>query len=210
VSTDPAVGELILVRHASTDWSGRRYCGRTDVLLNAAGAAAADRLGSLLARESVPAVNVVTSPLRRARQTADAILAALSAATLQVDDRWAETDFGIAEGLTYGELEVVAPDVARQLAAGVFAVDWPDGEPASAFADRVLAGLDDVADDPLPTVVVTHGGPLRLAIAAILGQDPGRTAPPEPGELWRVPARRLATPRQTRTGDRRNSQSPAR
>ena len=31
--------EIVLVRHASTDWSGRRYCGRSDPPLNEAGQA---------------------------------------------------------------------------------------------------------------------------------------------------------------------------
>lgn len=44
-----------LVRHASTAWSGQRWCGRTDLPLSQAGREEAERLAGRLA-EVLPAV----------------------------------------------------------------------------------------------------------------------------------------------------------
>jgi broad specificity phosphatase PhoE len=187
--------DLLLVRHAETDWSGRRYCGRTDLPLNGAGVAAARSLAARLADElagepaSSPALPlcILSSPLRRARQTAEALLEALPGADLRIDDRWSETDFGDAEGLTYAELSDAWPDLAARLATGSFGVDWPGGESAIVFSARVAAAFHDLADSDLPTIVVSHGGPLRLAIALATDRDPGAVIAPEPGQAWRRP-----------------------
>ena len=187
--------ELYLVRHAETDWSGRRYCGRTDLPLNAAGLAAARTLATRLVEDlageaadgPTAGLRIVASPLRRARQTAEALLEAFPGANLQIDDRWSEADFGDAEGLTYQEIGHNWPDLAGRLAAGSMTVDWPAGETATDFANRVSAAFDDVANDEVPTIVVSHGGPLRLAIALATGRDPGEVTAPEPGHAWRRP-----------------------
>lgn len=188
--------ELLFVRHAETDWSGRRYCGRTDLPLNPAGVAAARSLAVRLADELsheaasslVTRLRIVSSPLRRARQTADAILEALPGADLRIDGRWSEVDFGDVEGLTYQDLSRTWPDLAAGLANGLIGVDWPGGEPANNFDARVTAAFHDVADGDGTTIVVSHGGPLRLAIALATGLDPAEVTAPEPGQAWRRPA----------------------
>lgn len=187
--------ELLLVRHAATDWSGRRYCGRTDLPLNRAGIAAAGTLAARLAVDLghvsssgvTPDIRVVSSPLLRARQTAEPLLDVLPGADLRIDDRWAEVDFGAAEGLTFDELGGAWPDLAIRLLAGSFAEDWPGGETAIAFTARVGAAYQDLADSARPTIVVAHGGPLRLAIALATGRDPSEVTAPEPGHVWRLP-----------------------
>jgi len=176
------------VRHAATDWSGRRYCGRTDLPLSADGMTSARFLAHELAASVEPGLTVVSSPLRRARQTAEAILNAIPGSTLAIDSRWSETDFGIAEGLTYDELQQVAPDIAKRLVDGAFDVDWPGGEGATALAARVGAAFHDVVMRATPTVIVSHGGPLTIAMAIATGQDPSHVVAPEPGRIWRLPA----------------------
>ncbi len=167
-----------------------RYCGSTDLSLSPAGLASARRLARQLATSVRPGTLFVSSPLRRARQTAEVLLEGVPGATLRFDDRWSETDFGVAEGLTHDELAQIAPDIATRLAAGVFGIDWPGGEPAAALAARVDAALRDLVSRPTGTVVVSHGGPLRIAIAIATGRDPGDVAAPDPGHVWRLPARR--------------------
>ena len=44
---------------------------------------------------------------------------------------------GIAEGRTFAELERIAPDLARALADGDAAIDWPGGETSASLAERV-------------------------------------------------------------------------
>jgi alpha-ribazole phosphatase len=117
-------------------------------------------------------------------QTARAIAAALGTPSIDLDDRWAETDFGLAEGLAFDELALAAPDLARRLTAGDTDVDWPDGERAASLRDRVEAAWRDVTSHDRAAVVVTHGGPMRVAIALETGHSPASVAIPEPGGIW--------------------------
>jgi broad specificity phosphatase PhoE len=178
------VDELILVRHAETAWSGTRFCGRTDLPLSDLGKATAERLGRELARSLSATIRIVASPRLRARQTAAAIVAAGIADGYVVDDRWAETDFGAAEGLTWGELERALPDVAARLLRGDTIVDWPGGETAAALRARVHAAWHDLIEQPESVVVVSHGGPLRVAIALATKVAPVSVAVPLPGAVW--------------------------
>jgi broad specificity phosphatase PhoE len=180
------VAEPFLVRHAPTAWTGRRYCGRSDPPLTTAGREAAGRLGARLA-ETLPAgMAIVTSPSLRARQTASAIGARLAPSSIEIDERWAEVDFGIAEGLTYDELDRVAPEIAARLLAGDAEIDWPGGELAASLVARVRAAWRDLQDRAAPTVVVSHGGPLRVAIAIATGLDPRLVRVPEPATVWHL------------------------
>jgi broad specificity phosphatase PhoE len=162
---------IVLVRHASTAWSGVRYCGRSDPPLSAAGVAEARRLARSLAVELPEGARVVSSPSRRATATASAIAEAAGLARPSTDERWHEADLGLAEGRTFDELAVIAPDLAAALAAGELAIDWPEGETHAALADRVAAALAELVDDGRPTVVVTHAGPFMHA-RAIAEQRP--------------------------------------
>ena len=137
---------VILVRHASTAWTGHRYCGRSDPPLDAAGRAAAERLAHDLAADLAPGTRIVSSPLVRALATAEAIARAAGIGPVLVDGRWRETDVGTAEGRTFEELAVLEPELAARLAAGDPAIDWPGGETASALRDRVQRGMGGAAD----------------------------------------------------------------
>ena len=183
------MAEFLLVRHAATSWTGRRYCGRSDPPLSDAGSAAAARLAAELASSLPRGIRIVSSPLLRARQTAAAIAAVVPGAAIDIDDRWSETDFGIAEGLTYAELARVAPNIAAGLAQGQAGIDWPGGEPPAALAARVEAAWRDLAGSGAPALVVSHGGPLRIAIARATNREPGDVTVPEPGSVWRLPNR---------------------
>jgi len=180
------VPELILVRHAPTSWSGRRFCGRGDPALNRAGLTIARRLAKDLASALTPDCRIVSSPLRRARQTAEAIARVIPDARVELDDRWTEADFGIAEGVTFDELAVVAPGLTDQLGRGEVAIDWPGGEAASSLAGRVMAAWRDLIEQPTPTIVVSHAGPLRIAIALATNEPLESVALPRPGAVIRL------------------------
>lgn len=173
-ATPAVAGTVWIVRHAATDWTGRRWCGRSDPDLNEVGRDQARRLAAELATElgetelRTTAI-VLTSPLRRATQTADEIARSL-AATVRIEDALAEVDFGAADGLTWDDVEEREPALAAALLAGLHP-DWPGGETAAAVAHRaslaaeVITGI--VARGPL--VVVSHGGLLQALGALIRG-----------------------------------------
>ena len=177
---------VILVRHASTAWTGHRYCGRSDPPLDAAGRAAAERLAHDLAADLPPGTRIVSSPLVRALATAEAIARAAGSGPVLVDGRWRETDVGTAEGRTFEELSVLEPELAARLAAGDPAIDWPGGETASALRDRVQEAWAALLTDRRPLVIVSHAGPLRLAIALGTGSAPETVAFPAAGTAVRI------------------------
>jgi probable phosphoglycerate mutase len=180
------VAEIVLVRHAPTTWSGRRYCGRSDPPLNAEGRRAATILADELAALFLPEPRVVSSPALRARQTAVAIGAAINQPQLEIDPRWQEVDFGIAEGCTFDELVALAPDVATRILAGEVALDWPGGETAVDFEARVLDALASAAVDGT-MIVVTHAGPIRLVLARATGRRAPDIEVPAPASIVRLP-----------------------
>jgi broad specificity phosphatase PhoE len=164
------VVDIVLVRHAATAWSGRRYCGVSDPPLSRPGRAAAARLGRELAAGLAPATRIVSSPSRRAVATANAIAAAGVDVGVVIDERWREADVGIAEGRTFEELHAVAPEIADALARGELAIDWPGGETHASLAARVADAWRDVVAAGRPAVVVTHAGPLMHAVAIATGR----------------------------------------
>jgi probable phosphoglycerate mutase len=95
-------GSLLLLRHGETAWTReRRVIGRQPVPLSEAGRSQSRAAAGML--QSFAPRQVVTSPLARARETAEIVAAAL-ACPLAVDDDLAELDFGRWEGRTYDEL----------------------------------------------------------------------------------------------------------
>jgi len=128
---------LYLVRHGETEWSlSGRHTSRTDLPLTAKGADAARELAPWL--HGVPFAHVLTSPLRRARQTCE--LAGLGAAAETASDL-SEWDYGDYEGLRSADIRKRRPDW------DVFRDGCPHGETpqqVSDRADRLIAGLHGV------------------------------------------------------------------
>ncbi len=181
---------IVLVRHASTAWSGVRYCGRSDPPLSSIGVAEALQLAASLAEDLAPGTRVLSSPSRRATATAAAVVEAAGLKSAAIDDRWCEADLGIAEGRRFDELTVIAPDLAAALAAGELGIDWPAGETHAALADRVAAAWADLVADGRPTVVVTHAGPFMhaRAIAERRPTSPDDLVAPAVAHRLEVPA----------------------
>ena len=151
--------ELLLARHGETDWNlGRRVQGHTDIPLNAAGLAQATALADLLAHE--PLTGVFSSDLSRALTTATAV-AERHGLEVTVDARLREKNFGTWEGLTDVEIAERFPAAQRG--------QWGDGETTEEVAVRVMGVLDSIRElHPQGSVlVVSHGGPLRAALAAL-------------------------------------------
>jgi broad specificity phosphatase PhoE/ribonuclease HI len=166
-SADPTV--TLLLRHGETPLSvERRFAGRGDAPLTATGrrqaAAAAKRLA---ARGGIDAI--ISSPLQRARRTAE-LAAEATGAPLTVDEDLAETDFGELEGLTFAEASQRWPDETTAW-LGSADVAPPGGESLATVARRVLGALDRLlAAHPRGTVVlVSHVTPIKtLACRAML------------------------------------------
>lgn len=182
--------DVVFVRHASTSWTGRRYCGRSDPPLDAAGLAAAGSLAAALAPTLAPDVLIVTSPALRARETAAALAAAVGFDEVEVDERWREADFGIAEGRTFDEVAALEPHLADALARGVTDIDWPGGETAAELGSRIAAAWTALVRRARPALVVSHAGAIRHAVALARSVPADTLGVLEPATAVRVEVRR--------------------
>lgn len=143
---------LYLMRHGEPVLAGTML-GRTDCAVTPAGIAACRAQAGDLA-----ITRIISSDLQRARACAEAMGA------VTVDPRWRELDFGAWDGL--------AADAIDSAALARFWDDSdahapPGGEGWSMLVARISAALADLA--PEPTLVVTHGGPMRAALTVLCG-----------------------------------------
>jgi broad specificity phosphatase PhoE len=159
--------ELLLVRHGETDWNrDNRFQGHADPPLNDLGHEQAAELAAALAGEELTAV--YSSPLRRALETADPLAAPRGFAAVPVEGLQ-EVDVGSWEGLTRAEVEARFPEQFRRwLAHGQ---GWTDGETYEQMGERVIASLRELANRHQGDRIaaVTHGGPIRAALALAAG-----------------------------------------
>ncbi len=177
---------IVLVRHGETDWNREhRFQGRADVPLNEVGREQARELSGRLRSEPVSAL--YTSPLRRAAETADIVGERLGLPVLTCEPM-CEIDVGSWEGLTIEEVRTRFPQDART----AWSAGWAGGETYDDLDRRVVAALLALAaaHDDERVAVVTHGGPIRSAIAASLGLSFETARPQLPflanGEIVRV------------------------
>lgn len=161
---------LLLIRHGPTAWSeSGRIQGRADLGLSPAGRAA------VTAWRLPPAwagARWLTSPLRRARETA----ALLTEAAL-VEPRLIEMDWGAWEGRRGADLRAAAPAALAQSEALGLDLRPPGGESPRDVCARLQALAAELARDPSPVVAVCHKGVMRAALALATGWDM-RAKPP--------------------------------
>jgi len=166
VSGSGGAGEVLLVRHAETDWSrDGRHTGLTDIPLTDRGRAAGRALAERLVGRDPELVLV--SPSRRARETCE--LCGLGGRA-QVREDLHEWDYGDYEGLTTAEIRELRPGWEL----------WRDGCPGGespaqvgARADRVLAELRSAA---VHSAVFSHGHALRVLGARWISLEPAAGA----------------------------------
>lgn len=106
---------------------------------------------------------LLSSDLMRASAAADAIGAGRGLPVRQ-DARWRELDFGAWDGLAAAEVD---RDAMSAFWDDPDASPPPGGERWSALVARVSAALGDVTERD--TLVVTHGGAIRAALAGLFG-----------------------------------------
>jgi len=147
---------LLFVRHGETDWNRQgRFQGSQDIPLNEDGRAQARRLAAAW-NESGDVL--VSSPLSRARETAEILSAALGLPLRNTDTRLAERSYGAGEGLTMAERNERFNDGAV-----------PGIEPPEALRFRALNFLESVTlEHPGRRVVaVSHGGFINAVLSLV-------------------------------------------
>ena len=147
---------LILIRHGQTAFNiQRRFLGRTDLPLDDVGLSQAARLGDHL--RNLHWDRLYSSPLLRARQTAEAIGVPTLCAGLT------EMDMGDLEGLSREEMEARYPGLLSQWFEEPTRFRPPGGETLAEAQERAWAALQPLRGEGV-RVVVTH----QLVLAGIL------------------------------------------
>ena len=185
--------ELLVIRHAEPVRVTAEESGGApaDPQLTTRGRDQADRLGDWLGAEGVD--HVVSSPLRRATETA-APLAARLGLDVAIDDQLCEYDANADSYIPIEELREANDERWQAMIEG----RWQDfgGEAPDVFRTRIVTRLDAVIDEhPGERVaVVSHGGVINVYLAALLGID---------RHLWFDPGyTSISRVRASRTGER--------
>lgn len=155
---------IVFARHGQTAPNrDGLVLGRADPELTDEGHRQADLLAAALAGEGVTAI--LTSPLLRARQTAEPMGAACGVPVV-VDERLIEIDWGAWEGRSTGTLK--QSDVDRWKADKGAA---PEGETLESLAERVESFCSEHLDGDGLVVAVSHVSPIKAAAAWAMGVD---------------------------------------
>ena len=166
------VTPLVLLRHGETGMNRLgRYQGWSDLDLTPRGIRQARAAGRLLEEARIRTGMVWSSDLVRARRTA---ALAFPDATVRCDARLREIDFGAWDGLTWQEAAARSPDAHDAWFRDPETVAPPGGETLSEVRSRVMEWFRECMESAVdgPLVGVTHGGPLRLLVAHLLGFPP--------------------------------------
>lgn len=155
--------QLLLVRHALPLRSDHGEGSDPD--LSETGLQQVARLPEALAR--FPISRVISSPQRRAIQTAEP-LAQARALTVDIEDRLAEYDRDLTSYIPIEQIRAEYPDEWARMAQG----HLPSTVDEDAFRARVRGAIDDLvaAADPGETIAAfSHGGVINVILHEILG-----------------------------------------
>ncbi|MBC8164132.1 MAG: histidine phosphatase family protein [Roseiflexaceae bacterium] len=161
-----------LIRHGQTELNkARRYQSSSDHGLTTFGQHQAEALAQRLRR--TPFHAAVTSPTRRARETAEFVLGERAAPIVE-DARWGETNHGRWEGLTYREVRERFPEEAVARFADALHGRASGGESLAEVQARVLAGWRALLQQhPGGRVLVaTHATPIQIVLCHLAEMSP--------------------------------------
>jgi 2,3-bisphosphoglycerate-dependent phosphoglycerate mutase len=180
--------ELLLVRHAQpVRVEEGTVDGAADPELSAAGRVQAERLAAWLTVDAPDAV--LTSPLRRARETAAPLADALGCSA-EIVDGLAEYDAAAGEYIPIEDSRATKDERWYATIEG----RWADvgGVDPHEFQAQVVPAMESlIARFPARRVAVfTHGGVLNVYLAHVLGLDAALWFHPEYTSLSRVHAAR--------------------
>ena len=154
---------LFLVRHGRTAINvGNKLQGRIDHPLDEVGRQQALEIASVLTNID----RVISSPLIRAKQTADAF-----GLPIEIDQRFIELDYGDFDGMLQKEVPATTW------------IEWrhninfrpPNGETLVELDVRVREALSELSNEARSknVVVVSHVSPIKAAIAWTIGTEIG-------------------------------------
>ncbi|MGH2853964.1 MAG: histidine phosphatase family protein [Solirubrobacteraceae bacterium] len=153
---------IYLVRHGQTAYNAEgRFQGQGPVPLDATGRAQVEALAEQAV--SYEFASLWCSPLLRARETADIVTRRIGL-TPREDARLMETDAGEWTDRSFAEVQAEDPEGFARFKRGDPTFAFPGGESFAQQGVRVAAAFHDIKRAEAPTLVVCHGGVIRIAL----------------------------------------------
>ncbi|MFI5695730.1 histidine phosphatase family protein [Kribbella sp. NPDC051586] len=164
--------ELVLLRHGESVWNAElRYQGQQGTGLSALGRQQAKEAAAYLQSLAIDAI--VASDLQRVAETLQPYVDLRGHLPIRIDQRWREIDVGTWGGRTFADVYADEPEVVNAFKRGED-VARGGGETFRQLRARVWEAVRDIsADGAQRVLVVTHGGPIRVAAASALRLPPG-------------------------------------
>jgi glucosyl-3-phosphoglycerate phosphatase len=170
------VRRLLLVRHGETSWNAKgKLQGQEDIPLSEKGLEQSKSLRPFLNRYEVQ--NVLSSDLQRAYQTAQA----LGFENPRLEPRLREARLGVWEGVEKARLRKASSENYIAWREGRFTPQG--GESFQTLCERLKTVLDELPATDETTLLVTHGGVVRAALASLLNIQPSMIIPAGPASL---------------------------
>ncbi|MFI5617483.1 bifunctional RNase H/acid phosphatase [Streptomyces sp. NPDC051567] len=166
---------FVLLRHGETALTPQKRfsgSGGTDPELSPAGLRQAAAVAEALAARGT-VQSVISSPLRRCRETAQAVADRLGL-DVTVEKGLREVDFGAWEGLTFAEVQERFPEDLQAWLASPKAAPTGGGESFMAATRRISATRDRLlaAHAGRTALLVTHVTPVKILVRLALGAPP--------------------------------------
>lgn len=166
--------DFYIFRHGQSTYNvaGRTQGQTNDSVLTEQGKEQAVLVGEKLKNKEIDII--VTSPLKRAMQTAELANQALNV-PVETDEHFIEVNVGVVEGLHYTEIRDKFPDIFEKMhipGTEFENVCYPEGETRKQVRERVFAGLEMWAQKPnYKTVAVSSHGIMLSQTLTALGLD---------------------------------------
>ncbi len=161
---------ITFLRHGESEGNSSGLLqGQSDYPLTPVGVEQAQRLAHFWDSQGITFDLVISSPLARARRTAEIVAESLDV-PLELDPAWMERSFGILQGASLRELarQVPPPDYFHP-----YDPIGGSGESQVELYTRACLALEKILRQPAGSyLVVSHGGILNKAIFVILGITP--------------------------------------
>ncbi|GAA2644593.1 bifunctional RNase H/acid phosphatase [Streptomyces spororaveus] len=170
-----APATFVLLRHGETALTPQKRfsgSGGSDPELSPAGLRQAAAVAEALAARGT-VQTVISSPLRRCRETAQAVADRLGL-TVTVEEGLREVDFGAWEGLTFAEVQQRFPDDLQAWLDSPKAAPTGGGESFMSATRRISATRDRLlsAHAGRTVLLVTHVTPVKILVRLALGAPP--------------------------------------
>ena len=160
--------KLFIIRHGQTAWNASKvFRGRKDIPLSDVGRRQAELAAERLADQGIR--RIISSPLARARQTAEPLAARLALA-VEPDDRLIDISYGTWEGQGDEQIRASFPDLHVRWTTHPDTIRFPGGETLAEVASRAVPAIRDYAAAGLDVALFTHRVVAKVLLLCLSGR----------------------------------------